>query len=110
MKKYTDTTGVAKVSLIITPGSKTRGKEVWMTFSNFGMSKAAQIKLKHKLLLSPSSRAWCTVKPNQLKGQSLEQRKVNCRSVGGLFSKDPNFLVVFREEFLKAKFGVRAAV
>ena len=44
----------------------------------------------------------------------MEQRKVNCkdktRSVGGLFSKDPNFLVVFREEFLKAKFGVRAAV
>lgn len=55
MKKYTDTTGVAKISLIIIPESKTRGKEVWMKFSNFGMSKAAQIKLKHKLRLNPSS-------------------------------------------------------
>ena len=72
-----------------------------------------QIKLKHKLALNPKSCAWCTVRPNKLKGQSLKQRKVNCkdqtRSMGGLCSKDPNFLMVFREECLKAKFGVRAA-
>ena len=72
-----------------------------------------QIKLKHKLALNPKSCAWCTVRPNKLKGQSLKQRKVNCkdqtRSMGGLCSKDPNFLMVFREECLKAKFGMRAA-
>ena len=112
-KEYTDTTGVAKISLTIMPESKTRGKEVWMTFSNSGVSKVPQMKLKHKLPLNPKSCAWRTVRPNKLKGQSLQQRKGGCkdqtRSMGGLCSKDPNFLMVFREECLKAKFGVRAA-
>ena len=50
---------------------------------------------------------------NNLKHQNLEQRKVYCRAKqgerGGSCSKDLKSLTVFREEFLKAEFGVRAA-
>ena len=35
------------------------------------------------LLLDANSCAWCTVRPNKLKRQSLEQRKVNCRAMQG---------------------------
>ena len=53
------------------------------------------------------------VRLNKLKHLSLEQRNIYCedeaRRTDKLCSKDLSFPMVFREEFLKAKFGVRAA-
>ena len=50
---------------------------------------------------------------NKLKHVSLEQRNIYCedeaRRTDDLCSKDLSFPVIFREEFLKAKFAVRAA-
>ena len=53
------------------------------------------------------------MKLNKMKHLSLEQRNIYCedeaRRTDDLCSKDQSFPMVFREEFLKAKFGVSAA-
>ena len=48
----------------------------------------------------------------QPKSQRLEQKGLlrgQAKRTGGWCSKNPNSLMAFREDFLKAKFGVRAA-
>ena len=66
-----------------------------------------------RMLSSPSLCASCTVRANKPNHESLTQRKVYCkgqaRNTGGSCSKDPHSPMVFREEFSKIKFGVRAA-
>ena len=66
-----------------------------------------------KLLFDSSPCAWVTVRPDKSKCPNLEQRRVYCRAKqgeqGGLCSKDQNSQIISKEEFLQAKFGVRAA-
>ena len=54
------------------------------------------------LSLNPDLYAWCTVRPNRLKCQSLQQRMVYCKAqagkIGGSCSKGSNFPAGFREE------------
>ena len=61
--------------------------------------------LSQVLLRNASSQAQCTVRPNRLKCQSLEQRKIQCRAIQGdrqIMPPSPNSLKGFNKAFLKA--------
>ena len=57
-------------------------------------------------LLNASSRAQCMVRPNKLKHQSLELRKVYCRVMQGdgwIVPLNPKFLKEFQQSTFKGK-------
>ena len=66
-----------------------------------------------RVLANLSLCACRTGRPNKPKHPSLEQRKVYCegqaRRTSSSYSEDPNFSMAFRDEFLKATFGVKVA-
>ena len=59
------------------------------------------------LFLSPSSCAWCTERPNKLKGQSLDRERFIAELAkedwGSSCSKDLNCPLGFREAIFKGK-------
>ena len=76
---------------------------IWDDFKHFP-------KFFMLVLTTPSLCSWCTVRPNKLKLQSLEQRKVYCRAKQGerrlvpRHSLTPNSLKSFSKAFLKLIF------